>query len=271
MWNPGTLRYAWLEDLPVLNRSFLIHDYARVSAGTGVTKMVFIECGRDSEQALDEVDWISRLAETEPRLRGIVAHACLEKGAEARADLAMLASRPLVKGVRRLLQGEREAGYCLRPDFVAGVCLLAEYGYTFDLCIRHEQLPDATELARRVPEVRFVLDHFGKPPVKAGAIEPWADRLKVLSRLPNVCCKISGLTTEADWRGWTVGQLRPYFEIALEAFGNDRVMFGSDWPVSTLATGYARWIEAVMEIASSIPGTDPERLFSANAEAFYGV
>ncbi len=271
LWDPRILRYGWLDDLPLLNRPFLPNDFSAASSGKGVTKMVFVECGREPYQALDEVDWVSRLAETVTSLCGIVAHAPLEKGEAVRDDLNKLAKRPLVKGVRRLLQGESDASFCLRAEFVAGVRMLADHEFTFDLCIRHEQLPAVTELVKRVPDVRFILDHFGKPPLKAGAVEPWAADLKALALQPNVSCKISGLTTEADWQGWTVEQLRPYFEIALEAFGSDRVLFGGDWPVSTLATSYGRWLDVVSELSENIQGVDQTKLFRTNGEKFYGL
>ena len=123
--------------------------------------------------------------------------------------------------------------------------LLAEFGFTFDLCIRHDQLPMAAELVRRVPQVTFVLDHFGKPDVRGKKTEPWAVNLKALAALPNVVCKISGLTTEADWKNWQPDDLKFYFETALECFGFDRILFGGDWPVATLATSYDRWLETV--------------------------
>jgi len=271
LWNPQRLRYPWLDGLPQLNRPFLPDDFAAASAGTNVEKMIFVECGRDASQALAEVEWILELAKTEPRLRGIVAHASVEKGVAVREDLEALAAFPLVKGVRRLLQGESDLHYCLQPGFVAGVRLLAKYDFTFDLCIRHEQLSAATELVCLVPEVQFVLDHFGKPPVEAGQLEPWAVQLKKLAQLPNVVCKLSGLTTEADWQAWQPGQLQPYFAVAREAFGFDRVLFGGDWPVCTLATEYQRWVDTVAAATADASEADRKKLFQSNAERIYRI
>ena len=271
LWNPRVLRYPWLEDLPALNRAWLPGDFAAATGPVEVAKLVFVECGREPGQALAEVDWIESLVPDEPRLRGMVAHAALEQGAAARGELARLAERPLVKGVRRLLQGETDADFCLRPDFIAGVRLLAEFGFTFDLCIRHEQLGAVTELVRRVPEVRFVLDHLGKPPIRAGQVEPWATELRALARLPNVSCKLSGLLTEADWQHWRPEQLRPYLDVAVAAFGFDRVMFGGDWPVLTLAGDYSRWLAALEVCLPGVADADWEKLFRINAENFYHV
>lgn len=236
-----------------------------------MNKIIFVESGADPAQSLAEVDWISDLAESELRLKGIVAHAPLEKGNAVRAELEAFASRPLVKGVRRNLQGERDSEFCLRPEFVTGVYLLAEFGFTFDFCIRHEQLPSIAELVRRVPQVTFVLDHFGKPDARGKKKEPWATDLKALAASPNVVCKISGLTTEAEWKNWRPADLQFYFELALECFGFDRVLFGSDWPVATLATDYRRWLETVQDFLIVATETDLTKLFQTNAERIYRV
>jgi L-fuconolactonase len=271
LWDPARLEYPWLAGIPMLNCAFPPAEFAAASATSEVTKLIFIECGCRAEQNLAEVDWVSGLAKAEPRLKGIVAHASLEKGRAVHAELAALASRPLVKGVRRSLQGEQDPNFCLRPEFVAGVKLLAEFDFTFDACIRHDQLRGVAELARRVPQVTFVLDHFGKPDVRGGKTEPWATELKGLAVLPNVVCKISGLTTEADWQNWQPAGLQFYFERALECFGFDRVMFGSDWPVAILATTYRRWVEVVQEAILAMDGLDLVKLFQANAERIYSV
>jgi L-fuconolactonase len=269
LWDPAQFRYPWLDGLSALNRSFKPADFN--SASADVSKFIFVECGCEAAKSLAEVDWISNLAKSEPRLKGIVAHASLERGEEARAELEMLASRPLVKGVRRNLQSEPDPEFCLHPKFLTGVRLLAEFGFTFDLCLRHEQLPTATELVRRVPEVSFVLDHLGKPDVRSKRIQPWANDLNALAALSNVVAKVSGLTTEADWRNWQPTDLKPYLNHGLETFGPQRLIFGSDWPVMILAADYERWIDAVR---SQIPLSKEEdwiRLFSTNAERIYRV
>ena len=271
LWNPAQLRYEWLDGLPALNRALVPADYAAASATANVSKFIFVECGCNPAQSLAEVDWASSLAKAEPRFKGIVAYAPLENGEAVRPDLEKLAGRPLVKGVRRNLQGERDLEFCLQPAFVTGVGLLAHFDFTFDVCVRHEQLRSVAELARHVPQVTFVLDHFGKPAVRGKTFEPWATDLKTLAALPNVVCKISGLTTEADWKTWQTADLKLYFEQALECFGFDRILFGSDWPVATLATSYRRWLETVWTFVSRAPATDRAGLFQTNAERIYRV
>lgn len=271
LWNPAQLRYAWLDGLPTLNRAFLPEDFAAASAGANVCKIIFVESGCEPVQGLAEANWISDLAKAEPRMKGVVANAPLGKGGCVRADLEKLAANPLVKGVRRNLQGERDSEFCLRPEFLAGVELLAGSGFTFDLCIRHDQLRAAAELVRRVPQVNFVLDHFGKPDVRGKKTEPWAADLKTLAASPNVVCKMSGLTTEANWKNWQAADLRFYFERALECFGFDCILFGGDWPVATLATSYQRWLETVQDYFSFATEIDRIKLFQTNAERIYRV
>jgi L-fuconolactonase len=159
----------------------------------------------------------------------------------------------------------------LRPKFLAGVRLLAEFGYSFDLCLLHSQMPAATELARRVPEVTFVLDHLGKPDLRNKTFQPWANDLNALAALPNVVAKVSGLTTEADWHNWQLVGLRPYLSHLLESFGPQRLMFGSDWPVMTLATNYQQWVEALRTQLPLLKEEDWIRLFRSNAERIFRV
>jgi L-fuconolactonase len=169
------------------------------------------------------------------------------------------------------LQGEADPQSFLRPEFVTGVKLVAEFGLAFDLCVRHEQLPAVTDLVRRAPQVSFVLDHFGKPDVRGEKREPWATDLKRLAALPNVVCKVSGLATEAKLESWQPADLRFYFEHVLECFGFNRVLFGGDWPVATLATGYRRWVETIRDFISGAPAADLAKLFQTNTERIYRV
>ncbi len=271
LWNPARLRHSWLDDLPTLNRAYLPEDFSAASAKANVGKMIFIEGGCEPAQNFAEVDWASDLAKSEPRLKGVVAYAPLEHGEAVRTELKNLAGRPLVKGVRRNLQGECDPEFCLRPDFITGLKLLGEFGFTFDLCIRHGQLPIAAKLVRDVPGVTFILDHFGKPDVRGKQTEPWAADLKALAEQPNVVCKISGLTTEADWRMWQPDDFKFHFETALECFSFDRILFGGDWPVATLATSYERWLETVKGFFPSASETDLRKIFQTNAERIYRV
>ena len=271
LWNPARFRHEWLDGCHALNRAFLPEDFSVASANLNVGKIILVEGGCEPAQSLLEANWFSEIAKSEPRVKGIVAHADLEKGDSIRTDLARLAANPLVRGIRRNLQGERDPQFCLPPEFVAGVKLLAEFGFTFDLCIRHEQLPGAAELVNRVPQTSFVLDHLGKPDVRGRKTEPWAADLKRLAALPYCVCKVSGLATEAEMESWQPADLRFYFDCALEYFGLNRVLFGGDWPVATLATSYQRWLETISDFVSGTPAADRASLFQTNTERIYHV
>jgi len=213
------------------------------------------------------VSWVGELARDHPIL-GVVAYAGLHHGTAARAELERLAAHPLVVGVRRLLQGEPES-LLMSERLATGVGLLAELELTFDACVTHAQLPGVTGLAARCPDVTIVLDHLGKPDVAGGRLDPWRADLAALAGRPNVVCKLSGLTTEADHRTWTPAVLRPYLAHALECFGAERCLVGSDWPVATLATSYERWFDVVLEFLADVPAPEREAILSGNAARVY--
>jgi L-fuconolactonase len=270
-WNPAKLNYPWLASAPALNRAFLPEDYSAATKTANVGKMIFVECGCAASQSIDEAKWISEIATRETRLKGIVAQASVEFGTRVTSELTALAKNPLVRGVRRNVQGEPDANFCLQPDFVAGVRALQKFGFTFDLCLFHHQLPAVIELVRRCPEVFFVLDHCAKPAIRDQKLDPWRQHLRELAALPNVACKISGLVTEADPARCSAPDLQPYVRHALDCFGFDRVLFGGDWPVCQLATTYENWLAALKAILTDEPETNLKKLFQTNAERIYRV
>lgn len=271
IWNLSRLRYPWLAGVPLLNKDHLIEDYRRACGPVQVAKMVFLQCECDFAQFQEEADWVTEVARLDPRIRGIVPWAPLEKGDAAEADLARLAANPLIKGIRRIIQFEADPEFCLRPDFVRGVQLLPRHGLSFDLCINHKQLANTLKLVRQCPNVRFIMDHIAKPDIKAGLLDPWRAGMRELARYPNVWCKLSGLVTEADFAKWTAADLRPYFDHVMDCFGFDRVIFGGDWPVATQATDYPRWVRTVDEALAGSSPDELHRLYVRNAEAFYRV
>ncbi|MGH7943927.1 MAG: amidohydrolase family protein [Opitutaceae bacterium] len=271
IWDPGRLRYPWLAGVPKLNRNHLIEDYRRACGPVEVAKMVFVQCECDPAQFQQEAEWVTDVARTEPRIRGIVGWAPLEKGDASAPELGRLAANPLVKGIRRIIQFESDPAFCLRPAFVRGVQMLHGHGLSFDLCINHLQLANTIKLVRQCPDVSFVLDHTGKPDIKAGLLDPWRAELRELSRMENVSCKLSGLATEADHAKWTAADLRPYIDHTVECFGFNRVMFGGDWPVSTQATEYSRWVATLDEALRGCTPDELRKVYVRNAEAVYRV
>jgi len=270
LWDPTRFRMGWLDGLERLNRPHVLEDFDAATAGLDVEAMVYLQVEVDPAYALLEARWVEELARRDPRIRGIVAWAPLEHGERARAVVeALVRDTPHLKGIRRLIQDEPDPGFCARPEFVRGVQLLPDYGLSFDICIFHHQLPAAIELVRQCPEVSFVLDHIGKPDIRSGQMEPWAERVTTLAGFPNVMCKISGAVTEADHAAWTADDLAPYIRHAMAAFGEDRVMFGGDWPVSTLASPYRRWVETLDALTADVSTEARRKLWNANARRFY--
>ena len=270
LWNPEQFSMPWLADIPRLNRPYGLQDYREQTQGLPIIVMVYVEVGVEPQEALREAHYVAGLAREEPRLQVIVAAAPVERGVAVREHLASLvAISPLIKGVRRNLQDEAEPDFCLHPDFVAGVRLLAEYNLSFDLCIKHWQLPYVTELVRRCPDTAFILDHLGKPGIKQQLLDPWQVDLRALAELPNVVCKISGMVTEADHEGWQPTDLEPFINVVLDAFGEERVLFGSDWPVALLASPYHRWYETLEALTAGLPVSARRKLWAGNAQRFY--
>lgn len=269
LWDPGHLRYPWLDDNALLNKPYLLEDYRRACGPVQVEKMVFLQCECDFAQFQQEADWVTSLAQQDPRLQGIVPWAPLEKGDAARPALEKLAQNPLIKGVRRIIQFEPDIEFCLQPDFVKGVQVLADYNLSFDICIFHPQLANTIKLVKQCPNVKFILDHIGKPDIKQHLLDPWRQEIQTLASLPNVWCKVSGLVTEADHEHWTEDDLKPYIDHVVSAFGFDRVIYGGDWPVAYQATEYPRWVETLAWAVSGCSEAELHKLFHDNAIAFY--
>ena len=266
LWDPRRLSYPWL--FPPLDRPFLPADFQAASAGVAVEALVFLECAAEIHLAFDEAQQVLAWAKEEPRIAAMVCNAALEQGDAVRADLERLAGTDKVRGIRRIYQDEPDPAFCLRPDFVTGVRALADYGLSFDLCLKHPQLQSTIGLVDACPNVPMVLDHIAKPGISAGLMQPWADQMRELAKRENVVCKLSGVAAEAA-TDWTAETLRPYMEVALEAFGPARIMFGGDWPVSTLAITYPAWVALVDEVIADLSETEQRQIYCATARAFY--
>jgi L-fuconolactonase len=269
LYDPTWLRYGWLRGVPRIDRRYDLTDFDRCRAEVQVDRLVFAEVAVDPGLHFAEAAWVQSLADADPRLAGMIAHAPLEKGAAVEADLDRLAQYPCLRGVRRLIETEIDNSFCLRPDFLAALRLLPPRGLTFDICVKHWGLVFAIELARRCPEVSFVLDHIGKPGIRDGLVEPWRSQLRRLAELPNVVCKLSGVITEADHRDWRKEQVRPYVEHVLDCFGFERVMYGSDWTVSELSHDYPVWVAILDEITAGCSGDERRSLWRGTAIRTY--
>jgi L-fuconolactonase len=272
-WDPSVLSYPWLRSVPSIAGP---HTPALLCAEAGPdvpTHMVFVQAECERARALDEVAWVEGLARAEPRIAAIVAFACMNDGARAREALAALAARPLVRGVRHLLQDDPDPDLCRRPAFVEGVREVGRQGLCFEICARESQLAGALYLVQACPGTRFVLDHGGKPEIRSGRLDPWRAHVEALAALPNVACKLSGLVTEAGALGGRIEALQPYVDHLVAAFGPDRLIFGSDWPVLSATPGctYRGWLALAHDLLRSLSHGARDAVFSANARRIYGL
>lgn len=270
LWDPTRFRMPWLDGDALLEKPYGFAEYREHTQGIEIEAMVYLEVDVAPAYKLLEAQWAVERAREEPRLQGIVASAPLEDGEQVRSFLeALRATSPLIKGVRRLLQGESDPDYASRDEFVHGVQLLPEYDFSFDICITHQQLPAAIDLVRLCPSTSFILDHIAKPDIKGHLLDPWREQMHELASLPNVVCKVSGMVTEADLQRWTADDLAPYISHVLEIFGPDRVVFGGDWPVVLHASAYKRWVETLDSLTAHLSAEEKRKLWAENARRFY--
>jgi L-fuconolactonase len=268
-WDPAQLAYPWLREAPTLQRAYLPGDYAPLVTDA-VDAVVFVEANCAAGAARREVDWVERLAADEPRIAGIVAFVDLLDDAGRDAALRRVRDVPRVVGVRHNIQ-HHAPGFALQPAFVRGVQALGALSLPFDLCITADQLPETLALVERCPDTRFVLDHCGKPAIRNDAFDAWARDLSRLAVHERVACKLSGLLTEARADQRTAGSLRPWLAHARECFGAGRVLYGSDWPVCTLAGGEHGWRTIVDEVSAEWPAAERRAFFGDNAARIYGL
>lgn len=271
-WDPGKLGYEWHQDVPKIAKAHLPKDFTAATDGIDISGIVFVEADCQAGQKLGEVEWVDSLAQQDSRILGVVAAAAVDQGsAEVESQLKALREHALVRGVRHLIQ-DREPGFATRPSFIEGIQMLPSYGFSFDLCLKHAQLPEVIQLVESCPETDFVLDHIAKPGIADGTLDPWRRHIDALASLPQVvACKLSGLITEAKWTEWTTETLQPYVEHVVQAFGPDRLLYGSDWPVSVLAGGYQAWWISLYEILDAllVPPLDQEKIYGTNARRVY--
>jgi L-fuconolactonase len=270
LWDPRRFRMPWIDGNAQLSQRYELPEYAEHTRGLPVEAMVYLQVDVTPAYGLLEATWAAEQAVRDQRLAGIVAWAPLEDGLVAGAYLDALAKiGSLVKGVRRLIQSETDPDFQIRPDFLDGLRLLPKYGLSFDICIRQDQLARTIDMVRACPETAFVLDHLAKPDVKGHRLEPWRAQIAELAEFPNVVCKVSGLVTEADHAHWTPADLEPYITQVLAVFGEDRVLFGGDWPVVTMAASYQRWVSVLDAMTAHLSASARTKLWADNARRVY--
>lgn len=267
LWQFNEVDYGWMDDsMQVLKKNYLPSDLAAEAEKAGVTGTVVVQ----ARQILEETEWLLELGEASTLIKGVVGWVDLQSPA-LDEQLKRFAPHPLLVGLRHVIHDEPDDDFMLRPAFVNGIEQLQEYDLTYDLLLFPKHLERAIELVSRFPEQKFVLDHISKPFIKSGIMQPWKDDIEALAAQPNVWCKISGMVTEADHKGWKYEDFVPYMKVVSEAFGTDRLMLGTDWPVCRLAGEYSDILEIPKRFFQDLPVQEKEKVFASNCLEFYGI
>lgn len=267
LWKYNDRDYVWMSDaMTVLRRNFLIPELEHVIRESGVEGTVAVQ----ARQTTDETEWLLDLAARHSFILGVVGWVPLA-APDAVRYLEHFVQQPKLKGVRHVLHDEPDDFYMLRDDFNFGVGALQHYRLAYDILIFERHLPQTLAFVDRHPRQIFVVDHIAKPRIRDGVFSPWRERMKDLAKRENVYCKISGMATESEWKTWTPDILRPYFDVVLSAFGPKRLMFGSDWPVLTLAGDYKTWMNTFRSFICELSPDEQESICQGTAIEAYQI
>jgi L-fuconolactonase len=266
-WHYDPVKDSWIDDsMSVLKRDFLPSELKEEMEVNQIDACVAIQ----ADQSEIESQFLLDLAETHSFIKGVVGWLDLRaKNLEER--LAHFTTNKKFKGLRHIVQAEPDPSFLMRDDFQSGISLLSKYGLTYDILILPKHLGSALELVKQFPEQPFVIDHLAKPQIKEQVFSPWREQIQELAKAPNVFCKVSGLVTEANWHNWKMEDIRPYLDIAFNAFGIDRLMFGSDWPVCKLAGSYTTTCVLMEEYMMDFSAEDQAKFWGQNAVKFYNL
>jgi L-fuconolactonase len=265
-WHYDPVRDDWItEEMSVLQRDFLPEQLETELAGQGIDGSVAVQ----ADQSEDETRFLLQLAERHPFVVGVVGWVDL-RTADLAERLEHFSRFDRFCGVRHIAQAEPD-DFLEREDVVRGIELLGDFDLTYDILVYPQQLPAVLSLAEKLPDQPFVVDHLAKPRIRDGELEPWAAQISELASHSNVWCKVSGLVTEADWSRWGPEDIHPYLDVVFEAFGPERLLFGSDWPVCLLAASYRRVVGLIEDYAACLPAAARDELFGGNALRFYGL
>jgi L-fuconolactonase len=266
-WNYSAAEYPWIgAGLERLARDYLPSDLEPLLAAKQIDGSVAVQARQSVEESL----WLLALAKAHPLVKGVVGWVDLRSD-RVGDDLRVLAANPTFVGVRHVVQDEPDPRFVLGEGFIRGLRQLRQHGLTYDLLLYPTQLPAAIELVGLLPEQPFVVDHLAKPRIVAGEIDGWGRDIRAIARHDNVCCKVSGMVTEAVRRGWNRDDFTPYLDVVLEAFGPERLMFGSDWPVCLLAGEYADVAAIPRDYFSRLSATEQRMIWGDTAAEFYGL
>lgn len=261
LWKFNSDDYGWMDDsMKVLKRDYLPADLENEIMNTSVSGTVVVQ----ARQIIEETRWLLELADENPFIRGVVGWVDL-RSPDLGIQLKQLAGHSKLVGVRHVIHDEADDDFMLRPAFVNGIEKLKDYNLTYDLLLFPKHLERAIELVSMFPDQRFILDHISKPFIKTGILQPWKEDIEALATQPNVWCKISGMVTEADHQSWNYMDFVPYMKVVCEAFGTDRIMLGSDWPVCRLAGEYNEVMGIPLDFLNHLSETEKESIYRQNA------
>ena len=264
-WRYNADEFDWIDDsMSSLRRDFGPTDLEPELERSGFHGSIAVQ----ARQSLEETRWLLELAESSRLILGVVGWVDL-RSPDVRSQLQAFAGNPKLLGIRHVVQSEPDDRFLLQPEFLRGISALEEFDLTYDILIYPRHLQVAAEFVRHFPRQRFVLDHLAKPLVKSGRFHPWEAGMQGLARFSNVFCKLSGMVTEADWQNWKPEHIAPYLEIALDCFGPDRLMIGSDWPVCTVAASYAQTMNIVLDQFGKYPADVQHAVLGGNAQRFW--
>lgn len=264
-WQYEPVRDAWIdESMQVIRRDFLPEHLAPVLEDNGVHGCVAVQ----ADQSVDETAFLLSLAEKHDIIKGVVGWIDL-RADNINEQLLQYAAHPKLKGFRHIVQGEKDNRFILGEHFCRGIKALAQHQFTYDILVYPKQLPAVEEFVLQFPEQALIIDHLAKPDIKAGELAAWAAHMRRIAQSPHVYCKLSGLVTEADWQQWEPAHFRPFMEVALEAFGANRLLYGSDWPVCLLAAEYHEVKGIVTDFISTLSTTEQNQIMGGNALSFY--
>ena len=269
-WDPARFDYPWLtEELGVIRRRFGPEDLAPIVERTGIDRTILVQ----TTSSVDETREFLATAAATPFIAGVVGWVDLTDASvgDTIAALAQGEGGSRLVGIRHQVHDEPDPAWLLRADVERGIAAIGAAGLVYDLLVRPRELPAALETVRAHPDVAFVIDHLAKPPIKAGELEPWLGLLRPFGELDNVACKVSGLVTEADWGSWSVADLQPFVDAAIEIFGPDRLMVGSDWPVCLLAASYDEVLGAARSATAGLSLDERDQVFGETARRVYGL
>jgi L-fuconolactonase len=266
LWHYSAREYEWIDDrMAALRRDFLPAEFIGELAGAGIQGAVTVQ----ARQTLEETQWLLELAGRHKEILGVVGWAPISSLHFA-TSLDTLAANPKLVGLRHVVQAEPQ-GFLDGKDFNRGISTMRGTSLIYDLLIAEHQLDEAIRFVDRHPQQIFVLDHIAKPKIAAGEIEPWRTQLQELSKRNNICCKISGMVTEDSWTLWSIESLRPYLDTVVSAFGPDRLMAGSDWPVCLVAAGYGQWWQVLRNYCADFSDDERADIFGATAIKIYNL